>query len=358
MNALNEPGSKKRNTIIDIAKGIGIISVVVGHAFNTDLFYGVHPEMIRRFVYLYHLVIFIVCSGFCFKEYKFNVFLNRKIKGIYIPFVSASIFSLFFFEIFNKLNITDIKTLGIANRLKNILLIWRNAGILTSALWFVPVLFWINIIAYVVMKTTHRVILRRIIFSAVLLAAMLVFYYRTPVLWQAGYIRFILLFLPFFYLGYEIKKAGWLSRISSRWLLPTGILMIILNRVTNLQIEVTKGLLYGYWGFAPMTLLGLVFCIALAKTIEGSKIESVFIFIGKKSFYIMAWHFIGFKLLDAVLSKLADAPRETTLLFPFSFPKLRLAYIVVGLSFPLILAFINDKLKYNAVRILNYLRKM
>ena len=55
-----------RNEFIDILRGIGISSVVLGHAFNTDLFFSPDVNNVRKFVYIYHLFIFFWCSGYLF----------------------------------------------------------------------------------------------------------------------------------------------------------------------------------------------------------------------------------------------------------------------------------------------------
>lgn len=57
----------ERSTSIDVLKGIGIISVVIGHAMNTDNYYSGSVELIRKFVYLYHLAVFFFCSGYLLK---------------------------------------------------------------------------------------------------------------------------------------------------------------------------------------------------------------------------------------------------------------------------------------------------
>ena len=50
----------KRLEIIDILKGIGILSIVIGHAcWETTIFNVLLP--IGAFVYLYHLSIFFFC---------------------------------------------------------------------------------------------------------------------------------------------------------------------------------------------------------------------------------------------------------------------------------------------------------
>ena len=49
----------KRVKIVDIIKGIGIISIVIGHCAGN--------AHVISFVYTYHLMIFFVAAGYCFK---------------------------------------------------------------------------------------------------------------------------------------------------------------------------------------------------------------------------------------------------------------------------------------------------
>lgn len=70
----------RRLPSIDILKGIGIISVVVGHAMNTDNYYSISVEYVRRFVYLYHLAIFFFCSGYLLKVKPVKEIIRRFLK--------------------------------------------------------------------------------------------------------------------------------------------------------------------------------------------------------------------------------------------------------------------------------------
>lgn len=72
----------KRDTTLDIIKGILIILVVVGHS---GAFYN--------YIYLFHMAAFFIISGYCYKETynqslkSLQELLLKKIKRLYIPFV-------------------------------------------------------------------------------------------------------------------------------------------------------------------------------------------------------------------------------------------------------------------------------
>ena len=90
---------KKRNTTIDIVKGIGVFCVVAGHS----LFPGTH------FISLFHVAVFFIASGYFFKEsYSENgknlfLFVKRKFITLWLVYVVwMAIFTLlhnFFIEI-------------------------------------------------------------------------------------------------------------------------------------------------------------------------------------------------------------------------------------------------------------------
>ena len=54
--------SKNRDKFWDIVKGIGIISIVIGHVTIND---------IKEFVYTYHLIIFFFVAAYFYNEKKY-----------------------------------------------------------------------------------------------------------------------------------------------------------------------------------------------------------------------------------------------------------------------------------------------
>lgn len=78
---------KKRDLTIDIAKGICIYLVVLGHCHNAGF--------IRHYIYLFHMPFFFFVSGFFFnRKDGFINFLKAKIKRLLIPFFIYWLFSI------------------------------------------------------------------------------------------------------------------------------------------------------------------------------------------------------------------------------------------------------------------------
>lgn len=138
-----------RDMLIDIVKGIGILSIVMGHS-SWEISVGEKNIPIGPFVYLYHLAIFFFCSGYLFsiREGDFFTFVCKKIKGLYCPFVIYSLFFLVTNNIWVEIGVLNVERIDVGSfiiRLTDILTFNGSSGFL-SAFWFLPVLFWTMII--------------------------------------------------------------------------------------------------------------------------------------------------------------------------------------------------------------------
>ncbi len=87
----------KRDTSIDIARGIAIIAVVVGHLWCW------HPEYIsiRKYVYCFHMPLFFMIAGMCLRMDTTGLkqFVLRKCKRLIVPYVVFGISALILYTI-------------------------------------------------------------------------------------------------------------------------------------------------------------------------------------------------------------------------------------------------------------------
>lgn len=90
--------SSKRLKYLDIAKGIAIILVVLGHCFPENIFGGEDyidkiGRIIYDFIYSFHMPIFFYIAGFLFynswKSHN-NVTMKKKAKRLLIPYITFS----------------------------------------------------------------------------------------------------------------------------------------------------------------------------------------------------------------------------------------------------------------------------
>ena len=148
--------NKERNISIDIIKGIGIILMVGGHC----------GMPFTHFIYLFHMAIFFMASGYCFNASNSETmqdvlsFVKRKFKGLWFPYVLwTAVFSLLH-NVFIKAGIYSPTPWSISEIGKNIIKSFFLHGHtqLGSALWFISALMQIAVlyccIDYVIKKVT------------------------------------------------------------------------------------------------------------------------------------------------------------------------------------------------------------
>lgn len=102
MNTPTEATSGARNHVISVCKGIAIILMVLGH---TDA-----PYNILGFVYPFHMPLFFIAAGYFFsRRYLDNpwIFIRKRIKGLYLPFLKWSIFFLLLHNLWFHLGILN-----------------------------------------------------------------------------------------------------------------------------------------------------------------------------------------------------------------------------------------------------------
>lgn len=105
-----------RDNKVTIAKGLAIILMVLGHAIaycsdvNDCSISGVYGWL-YDFIYMFHMPVFFVLAGYCFKEKYLDIpkeFFKKRVKGLYKPFVKWGLIFLLlhnvfcFFHIYNE----------------------------------------------------------------------------------------------------------------------------------------------------------------------------------------------------------------------------------------------------------------
>lgn len=139
----------KRRSYFDIAKGIGIILVVMGHLEYISI-----PT--RYFIVSFHMPMFFVISGMLMyqtgeenKDWK--SFLKGKLKRMGLPYLSYSILFLIVEVLYTNLTHTWDKWVFIQD-------IWYALSLYgISVLWFLPAMFFGMLLFFIIRKKlTHR----------------------------------------------------------------------------------------------------------------------------------------------------------------------------------------------------------
>ena len=134
---------RQRDKTLDIAKGICIILMVIGHSGC--------PTYLYDFFYMFHMPCFFFISGWLLSD-KYLSDLKRglyqKAKGSYYPFVKWTLIFLFFHNVFASMHIYE-NSYSWQTFMERIVRAFTMTGSesLLGGFWFLISLFWASIIS-------------------------------------------------------------------------------------------------------------------------------------------------------------------------------------------------------------------
>lgn len=220
-----------RNETIDIARGIAIIMMCIGHAYC--------PYMLCKFIYMFHMAFFFITSGYFFNKEKsiskpWN-FIVKRINGLWIPFVKWGIIFTFLHNVFLDLRLLTPENhyYGFKETLWKAF-ITNTRFIPTEEMmgpyWFFSCLFYVSIFSlflfYVINKFSKNKWIEFTIFGIFYLLGFYIISTIGKGIWDNLTRTIIVSFL--FYIGYlwamynDIIKYNWIGMILSISILMIG----------------------------------------------------------------------------------------------------------------------------------------
>lgn len=275
---------KERIRWIDMAKGIGILLVMIGH---------LHLPYVTAWIYTFHIPLFFILSGCVFRSFEINFksFLIKKIKSIVVPYFCLGIFLPIFFSIQSYFIDKERDVSVYIGYFVDFVLQKR-----WYTIWFIACLFIVELLFFFIVKICNNNMLPIVIVSCVLGAVSMVYFkFDGPALpWN---IDIAFSALPFFaggYVFFNCQKFYLFFLEKKPHKLFLFLILVILNvgcaygtlRISNELLDMSSGL----WGFPPLTYIaafaGSLCVIMFSNLIVIKPIE----YIGKNSLVYYVWH--------------------------------------------------------------------
>ncbi len=138
----------KRNSEIDVLKGLGMLLVIIGHTTNDKTLFS--------FIYSFHMPLFFFISGILFNPTKYDTLktlLVSKVKTLLIPYVFFFFITYFYWLIIEK-NLRSIDVSWYKPLIGLFYGVEDGTGYLinNTVLWFLPALFTTEILFYSIFK--------------------------------------------------------------------------------------------------------------------------------------------------------------------------------------------------------------
>lgn len=182
---------KKRIEFIDLAKGVCILLVVLGHC-GVDF-------AIPGFVMM-RMPLYFILSGLFFKDYGGLLDLTiKKINKIFIPFLFFYVIAYIPFYIFEA-----YKPGLIISDARGIFDVFNNRQFFNGPIWFLLTLFWVNIIFCIISLNIKREYARGMVTVLIGLCGITLGRYD---IFLPCFLDVAMTALPYFYMGYILKKT-------------------------------------------------------------------------------------------------------------------------------------------------------
>lgn len=357
--------AQKRNPVIDILKGLGIILMVAGHS----------GFPFTKFIYLFHMAIFFMASGFCFKTdysdtiHNSFIFVKRRFVMLWLPYVIwTTIFSLLH-NAFISLNVYSnnpliLNYISIGGELteiwsykrilKNICMSFLLSGgtQMGGALWFICVLMKISLIYiffdFFIKRFYKNTIIIQGIVSGIFLCIGFIFYLKGISFLSLDK---VLSYYCLFYFGFLLKTANICERFNSLYsrlsiFVGTFLILLVCYHFGRIELADTY-----YWNplFLIITsFMGWFFLYEISYYVsKTTRIANVIILIGKNTIAVVILHFLCFKIVSLIGIKITDSPDYALACFP-TFMKNGvwwIPYTFVGICIPVLMSVIYKYIK-------------
>jgi fucose 4-O-acetylase-like acetyltransferase len=278
---------------VDIAKGIGITLVVMGH---ND--FALISPFAHKLIYSFHMPMFFFMSGMFFKpDTPFWLFVGQRFKKVLIPF-----FVTILFLYFTSISFTKVGILEASRRLLKAM--YGNGHYLDWVqLWFLPHLFAVSLFAYFFVRAIRQPALVRIRWL-ILIGLYIVgvwsirlfspfefsFLDKDFTLFGLPYsLDLVLISGSFFILAYELNQKQYAAFLESPMtLFISGSILIFLVWYFPAKIDFNIRQFDSLPINTIEALLGILFVVALSKQIERIRgLSALFQYIGQASLIIL-----------------------------------------------------------------------
>ena len=330
-------------TWISIAKAIGICLVVIGHSGA--------PEFLVKYIYSFHMPLFFILSGYNFKGItsleQYKRFCVKKIKGLWVPFVSYSIPAIICHNLlmpygFDSGNPYDWKDY-ISHFLSLFVFKGEPAGYF-PAFWFLRALFLSSVLIGGMSLLLYKVRIKNNPLNEVLPICLFGFMILVLslcddiVIIKVTAISTLFIAVGIVYRKYVEER---ITHHTVMFVISTIIIAVCSQIFEFVEInEVTNVYFMDYLTIACIGTLSVVSLAKIADYKIGGIVNKILVYIGNHTMIILALHAVIFKILNNVIQPIIFAPAESIngLHLSSYCPHLWLIYSLCGIIVPISLS--------------------
>lgn len=340
------------NNSIAIAKALCIIFMVIGHSGC--------PVPLSKFIYIFHMPLFFVCSGYFFKEIydrnSLKSYIIKKIKKLYFPYFKWSLLFLIFHNILFHLNIynpnnNSYYTIGDFAKMFFKLIFMSDFELLLRPFWFIKELFWASIIIAFITYFLNYTIHKSIPFTIFLIAFVTTFVTKRmpslPIVGDPSILNFSIVYI---YSGILFKKYSHFLKPNIWTFLLSFLIVLIGSRYFKGTIDMRYTTIINIIPYYLLSISGIIMIFCLSSIINKLINNNTLYYIGNHTMIILTLNLFALKLGNLFKIWIYNLPIEelgthTVISEHNSF--FWIINAIIGVSLPLIIEISYDEvLKY------------
>ena len=312
----HKPGGKRLESV-DVAKGIAIIAIVMGHLGFTGL---TGDNDVYRIVFQFHVPIFFIIAGyFLSTKRSLGAFAAQKARRLLLPYV----FTCALLLLARMVVTLVLNGAGDAGREFDVVGFLLAAlygsgtdfnlpGSLSAigAIWFLE--------ALLVALLEVRILLRwKKAAPVVVIVLFVLAAWSSTVLWLPFNIQSGFLGGGFVYVGYLLRKAEFMTRRITPWLLVGTIAVCAAAFAFNVNVSLASGYLGPWFLGVPVAVSTSCLVLLLSKGIADhlGPLKRLLSFYGRNSLIVLCVHLVLLNLgVESVLA-LVGVPYDWNIIF-------------------------------------------
>lgn len=286
----------KRNETIDIAKGIGIILVILGH-LSSPMYEVGWLTCMRGFVYQFHIPLFFFLSGIFMKTGEsWGVFLKKKVTRLYLPYAVSNLVFLVVYAVAHAINGEEIVVIDTVKHAVKVLL-GMAVTPLGGATWFLFILFVSQILYRIVSRLFSCVDGK---FKAIAILSMGV---AGMLFYPESCASKALVAMLFLYLGQLVYSEGFMEKLKELvpfkvvFFLISVIALIVCGQVNN--VDMSQGEYGNPLLFLMSSAAGFVMTIYASELFtKTSNCKRFLCYLGASTMWVLVLHFFAFRIIS------------------------------------------------------------
>jgi fucose 4-O-acetylase-like acetyltransferase len=338
--------NKSKNNYISIAKALGIILMVVGHSGC--------PTAIGKFIYLFHMPLFFVCSGYFFKEISDRpslfAFYRKRIKGLYLPYLKWSLLFLLLHNLFRYLHITESVFYQKEDYIRQFikLIAMTDYELLIRPFWFIKELLFTSLIVATISFFTSRLSIKKrsVLLFVIVLIISVISKLLSPIP-LIGDCSVLCLSILYYYTGILFHKYRHYIPITYTTLIFSFAFVFTGSIIFRGTIDMRFTNIYNQIPYYLLSIAGIIMILCISQKHETIKHISALYYIGNHTMPILALNLLALKLGSLLKIWIYGLPIEQlssfTVIYEYN-SWYWLIYSLIGVTIPLLVHFLYIKI--------------